>query len=266
MNNERKIIVIAELGVDITIDAQGQPKATRPAGCLLNTALLLAEAGMPVEVVGDMGTDPMGDLVMRYLNVSGAGTRSVDRYTDGLTPVTFVFGDHPVRYSEAPADGLDVVWPRINPGDIVVYGGYYAIDPRVRSRMTQLIANAREMKAVLVYLPGFLPQLAPRITRVMPSLLENMEVASVVVTHTDDLRQIYGDEGLDPVRCYRDHIFYYAPAMVNVDPASGRIDIVGEQQPDSTSTTSLPVSTVDGMAQFTTQIISKLFNNQPLNS
>lgn len=264
MTSQRKIIVIGELGVDIAIDPQGQPTEAYPGGRLLNTAAMLSRGGMPVEMVGDMGADPMGDIVMRYLSANGVGTRSVDRYTDRLTPVTFRFGDRSVRYAANPADGLDVVWPRINPGDIVIFGGYYAIDPRVRARLTQLISNAVDMKAVLVYLPGYLNELAPRITRVMPSLLENMEVASIIITRTADLCQIYGDEGHDPVRCYRDHIFYYAPRMVNVDPSTGRVDVMDGLE-CSSGMTQLKVDTLSGISQFLAQIITRLYNNQPLN-
>ncbi|MDE6308972.1 MAG: hypothetical protein K2L81_02125, partial [Muribaculaceae bacterium] len=227
MNADRKIIVIGELGIEIPVDSTGKPGDTRPGGRLLNIALNLAKDGIPVEMVGDMGSDPMGDLVMRYLTDNNVGVRSVDRYTDGLTPVTFDFGDRLVRYATTPADQLDVVWPRINPGDLVVFGGYYSLDERVRPRLLQLLSNAQEMKALLIYLPGFNPQLAPRITRVMPSLLENMEMASTLVTTTADLCQIYANEGNDPVRCYRDHIFYYAPRLVNIDQASGRIEVMG---------------------------------------
>lgn len=265
MNAHRKIIVIGELGIEIPFDVDGKPGHTRPGGRLLNIALNLAKAGITVEIVGDMGVDPMGDIVMRYLTENNVGTHSVDRYTDGLTPVTFDFGERLVRYDSTPADALDVVWPRINPGDIVVFGGYYALDPRIRPRLVQLLGNAQDMKALLVYLPGFNPQLAPRITRVMPSLLENMEMASAVLTTTPDLCQIYANEGNDPVRCYRDHIFYYAPQMVNVDPTTGSVDVM-EGTETSSSHTSLQVATVDGLSQFMTQIISKIYHNQPLNS
>ena len=55
-----------------------------------------------------------------------------------------------------------------------MFGGYYAIDRRMRRRMLPLLQHAAERKALLVYLPGYLPQQEPRITRVMPSILENM--------------------------------------------------------------------------------------------
>ncbi len=265
MNADRKIIVIGELGIEIPFDPYGKPGDTRPGGRLLNIALHLAKGGIPVEMVGDMGADPVGDIVMRYLTEYNIGTRSIDRYTDGLTPVTFDFGQQLVRYDSTPAEALDVVWPRINPGDIVVFGGYYALDNRVRPRMAQLLANAQDMKALLVYLPGFDPQLAPNITQVRPSLLENMEMASVVLTTTPDLCQIYPNEGMYPVRCFREHISFYTPQMVNVDPATGRVEVM-QGSDFTTSHTPLQVHTINGLAQFASQIIGKIYHNQPLNS
>lgn len=211
----KKIIIIGECGLDIIYEGS-QPVGSMPAGRLLNAAVMLAREGLPVFMVGDTGADPLGDIVVDTLVGAGVDTASVDRYVDGLTPVTFFFGDKVTPYRLPSREGgFDVVWPRVDPDDIVVFGGYYAIDPLIHQRLMALVAHAVERKAFVVYLPGFMSQLAPRLTRVMPAILENLEVASLVVTRSADLTVLYNDP--DAARCFTDHLAYYSQSLVNLD-------------------------------------------------
>ena len=60
-----------------------------------------------------------------------------------------------IRYEGYPEEAFDIIWPRIDPGDIVLYGGYYAIDKRMHQRMSKLLEHAAEREAVMIYLPDF---------------------------------------------------------------------------------------------------------------
>lgn len=212
----KKIIVLGGCGLDIICGSDRQPLGSMPSGRLVNAAAMLARRGLPVSLVGDTGDDQLGLAVVDHLSAAGVDISSVDRYVDGLTPVTFFFGDSATPYRLSPSDGaFDVVWPRIDSGDILLFGGYYAIDPAIRKRLMAFLTNAVERNLFVVYLPGFMPQLEPRLTRVMPAILENLEMASLVITRTADLSLLYGKT--DPERCFNEHISYYSPAMVNID-------------------------------------------------
>lgn len=218
----KKIVIIGECGLDIIYDGQ-QPCGSMPAGRLVNAAIMLARAGLPVAMVGDTGADALGGFVVDALSSAGVDVASIDRYTDGKTPIYFYTGDSVAAY-RIPSEegGFDIVWPRVDSGDIVVIGGFYAIDPAIHHKILAFVANAKEMKASVVYLPGYLPQLAPRLTRVMPSILENIEMASLVVTRPADLEVIYGDSGASTG--FADHIGYYCPMMINVDARGGLLN------------------------------------------
>lgn len=221
----KKIICIGECALDI-IFRGGAPIGSMPGGRIVNAAAILAREGLPVKLVSELAKGHVGDIIESFLNDAGVDCRSVDRFTEGLSPVViYTTGDSGsvdvTRYEQYPDECFDVVWPRIDEGDIVVFGGFYAIDARMRPRMSQLLAHAAERKAVLVYLPGFMPQMEPRITRIMPVILENLEFASAVIVRDNDLLNIFGSG--DGAKCYRDHISFYCPSLINVDTAGQRI-------------------------------------------
>lgn len=222
----KKIICIGECVLDIVFNG-AQPAGSMPGGRIVNASAILAREGLPVRLVSELAADPVGDIIARFLDEAGVDCSSVDRFTEGLTPVNIFTSDSTggvstvTRYEQYPDECFDVVWPRIDEGDIVVYGGFYALDPRMRPRMSQLLVHATERKAVPVYLLGFLPSQEPRITRVMPAILENLEYASVVIVRNNDLTTIFGIGDGD--RCYNDHINFYCRSLINVDTTSHRI-------------------------------------------
>lgn len=197
-----------------------------PGGRIVNAAAILARQGLPVVMASELAKGQVGDIIADFLSQAGVDMSSLDRFTEGLSPIIIYTTDEngitgATRYENYPDECFDIVWPRIDEGDIVVYGGYYALDARMRPRMSQLLAHASERKAILVYLPGFLPQQEPRITRVMPVILENLEYASMVIARNNDLATIFGTKDGD--KCYHDHIDFYCRSLISVDPANQMI-------------------------------------------
>lgn len=220
----KQIICIGELSLDIVLDESGNTLGDMPGGRIANAAMILGRGGANVLMASEAATDIPGDIVVGRLESAGVDLRSVDRPTEQRTPIHIMQAPRLTRYEDYPEQAFDIIWPRIEEGDIIVFGGYYALDKRMRGRMSKLLANAAERKAVMVYLPGYLPELEPRITRVMPEILENLEMADIVVSRTADLAQIFGD--IAAADSYRDHVSFYCRSLVNIDP-SGRLEYFG---------------------------------------
>lgn len=225
----KKIILIGEFSLNAIVGRDAVPLGIMPGGRIAHAATFLARAGLPSSIVGDASADQSGTLATSFLSDAGVDTSCLDRYTDGLTPMMVHFPDaedeshRVIRYDKYPPERFDVAWPRIDPGDIVVFGGFEAIDPSVRLRLLPLLQTAYEHHAILVYLPGFLPSRAPRITKVMPSILENLEMSSLVVTSSPHLRHIFGSG--DPKDIFSRNVSFYSPAMLNIDPASATLSV-----------------------------------------
>lgn len=216
----RKIITIAETVLD-TIYREGQPVRSFVGGRIPCAAASLAQMGLPTFMVSECTTDCVGDLVMDYLRRHQVDVTSVDRYPDGSTSFSAIFEQTDgtskiVNYGSYPADRFKVIWPRIDQDDIVIFGSLYAVDLPQRERLYELVSYAVERKAIIIYLPGFQHGINFRITRVMPNVLENLEAASIVITHERDLESIFPGESADDA--FRNHIEFYCNSHFHITP------------------------------------------------
>lgn len=220
----KKVIVIGESALRIDFKDQ-KPAEAVPEGALLGAASLLAGCGMPVWFVGEASADAVGQRVVDSLAASGVDTSCVDRFTGGTTQLRLsgcVDGMPDVLYGMYPPESLSVAWPRIDPGDIVVFGGTYALLERVRPRLMDLVRHASERRAVVVYVVDYDPARISRITRVMPAILDSMEAAQIVVASRDDLANVFG--AATGAEAYAAHVRYHAFTLVAADVAESRVE------------------------------------------
>ena len=214
-----KVIAIGQSVLDI-IHIDGKPVESLVGGRIANMAALLGRRGASVEFVSECANDSVGDIVVKFLNDNNVGTASVDRFTEGKSEISLFFKDASgnesySEYEEYPGDRFDVLWPKIEENDIVVFGSYISIEEKVRQHLMELLEYARERKAIIVYLPGFHKELCNRITRVMPAILENLELADIVIARESDMSFIFGKD--DSQSCYNEHILFYCRNFLYAD-------------------------------------------------
>lgn len=231
----RKIIAIGESVLD-TLYRHGTPVKAMVGGRIANATASLGMTGAPVTFCSECCTDSVGDIIVNFLSSHHVDTKSIDRYTDGSTQLSAIFlaesegePDKIVNYGVYPEGGdrFDVVWPRIDEGDIVLFGSLYAIAQPQRERVYELLSYAAERKAVMVYLPGFQHGINFRITRVLTAILENFELSSVIVAHERDLADIFPGESAE--KAYHNHIEYYCPCFIHI-AADGTVSAFVEKE------------------------------------
>ena len=206
----RKIIAIGE-SVFHTVFRGSEPVKSYVGGRIANAASSLALAGLPVIMVSECADDHVGNLIIDYLKSNKVDVTSVDRYSNGSTPFSVIFEEdgqakERVNYGVYPADRFDVMWPRIDEDDIVIFGSLYAVENDNRKRLFEILQYAYDRKALIVYLPGFEYGINYSITKVMPNILENFEFSDVVVATDGDLHHIFPNE--DGEKAYRHHMMY----------------------------------------------------------
>lgn len=228
-----KVICIGECSLNMVLSASGRPLGSMPGGRIANAAVILANDGIDVVMAADASSDPIGDAVVDFIASAGVDVRSIDRFTEGRTAMNvYVINDASslTRYESYPDNAFDIIWPRIDPGDIVVYGGFYAIDARMRSNMVKLLSYAAERHAIMVYVPGFPKEQEPRMTRIMPQIFENLEWANIVITRSKDIELIFNNADADS--CYANHIDFYCRSMINIDATNATLSYNSGKESD----------------------------------
>lgn len=218
----RKIIAIGESVLD-TMFVDGHPVKSFVGGRIACAAASLGSLRLPCVMLSECTTDMVGDIVVNYLSRHGVDTRLIDRYPDGATPFSAIFptgsGKQIVNYGVYPKARFDIVWPRIDEDDIVLFGSLYAIDLPQRKRLYDLLKHAVERRAILIYLPGFQHGISYRLTKVMPHLLENLEISDIVIAHEQDIHDIFPGEAGD--EAYHNHIEFYCRNYVHLTRSLG---------------------------------------------
>ncbi len=212
-----KVIYIGELTLNVTLGSDGSA-STRVGDRLVAAAALDGEMGVETLFVGEASADVVGDHIVSYLDKSKVDTKSVDRYSEGASPVkisSVSAEGKPVIHSSSPTEPINPVWPRINEGDVVVFGSYLALDKRNHDSIIDLLKHAKARKARIVLLPYFDLTRVPRITRVMPEVWDSFEVADLIMVTVDDLAALFPGE--EPAKAYKDHILFYCRRCMVLD-------------------------------------------------
>jgi fructokinase len=195
-----------------------------PGGAAFNTMISLGRLGLKPIFLSELARDHVGDLLLRFMTDNGVATDHIYRYYGGQSPLSLAFLDanreaHYDFYFNYPAERLDVVWPRIDPDDIFLFGSLFAVKPELRQAVTDLLRYAADRKAILFYDPNFRIESASQTLHVMPSVIENLEFADIVRGSITDFQNLYRES--DPDRIYRNHIRFYCPFFICTDGANG---------------------------------------------
>ncbi|MCM1164234.1 MAG: PfkB family carbohydrate kinase [Muribaculaceae bacterium] len=215
-----KVIFIGELALNVSLSTDGTA-TTRVGDRTVGAAMLDGSMGIDTLFVGEAGADAIGDHIVTKLETSKVDTKCIDRYTEGKSPVRITSDNRPeasVMHTDYPGEPVNPVWPRINEGDVVVFGSYMAIEERNHQRVMELASHARARKAKVVYLPYFEPSQVARITRVMPEIFDNLEAADLVVATTSDLAALFPTQSIE--KAFNDHIKFHCQRCLVLDKAN----------------------------------------------
>lgn len=213
----RKIIAIGECVYDILFEDK-KPKESYPGGRIINAAASTAIAGIPTTVVSECADDFLGNIIVDFLASHGVGVNSVDKFTDGATAASIIYSDNGtfnrVKYGSYPNDRFDVVWPRIDEDDIIIFGSFYSVEPAARKHLFEMVTYAVERKAIIIYLPGFHRDLNYQITKVTTAILENLEVSNIVIANRADMKNIFDID--NPTAAFKNKVEFYCPNFLSI--------------------------------------------------
>ncbi len=192
----RRVFCIGETVLDI-IFQDDRPVAAKPGGSMLNSAVSLGRAGIPVYLISDFATDLVGDLVYRFLLENNVSTKYIDRYSNGKTALALAFLNNQQNaeydfYKVFPDDFNCSAMPSIQEGDIVLFGSFYALSAIRHNTLIAFIRMAKTNGAFIVYDPNFRKSHLSELASVKPWIIENISLASLVRGSDEDFTHIFG--------------------------------------------------------------------------
>ena len=193
----RKVIGIGETVYDIVFKG-GQPSAAVPGGSTFNSMISIGRCGIQADFLSEVGDDHVGSIIRDFMVENGVDPGFVNilssktplslAFLDEKNDATYTFYRDPVR--ERP----DFILPSIEPGDIVLFGSFYALNPACRPQVKRFLEYAKASGAILYYDVNFRPSHVKDLGNIGNALWENLSLADVVRGSHEDFRTLFGIE------------------------------------------------------------------------
>lgn len=190
------IFAIGETIYDIIFE-NGQPRAARPGGSMLNTAVSLGRCGMKVEMITELGRDKVGQTVLDFLSANGVSTSFVVPGDGFKTPIALAFLDEQGNadysfYIKYPENRLNLSWPEPQKGDVVLFGAFYSLDPVIHHKIAEFVKKAKQNGALILYDPNIRKNHLGETRKLMGFIGENLSLADIVRGSDEDFENLYG--------------------------------------------------------------------------
>ena len=211
-----KVIGIGETVFDILFKNDTPVKAV-PGGSVYNCIISLGRCGVPAEFISEVGDDRIGRIILEHLRENNVDTSAVCCFSGGKSPLALAFLNENndaeyIFYKDYPNNRLEVEFPAIKEGDIVVYGSYFVLNPVLRAKTKAFLEYAHEQGAVLFYDINFRKKHVTERIKLAEALIENLELADIVRGSADDFRYLY--EMDDAEKIYNQKIKFYCPNFI----------------------------------------------------
>ena len=191
----RKIIGIGETVYDIVF-RDGQPQAAVPGGSTFNSMISVGRCGIPASFLSEVGSDKIGEIIKDFLTYNGVSTASVNTLP-GKTPLSLAFlnENDDAEYSfyrDSYDKHPDFTYPELEKDDIVIFGSFYALNPKVRPQVRSFLEYARSREAIIYYDINFRPSHKKDLGECWDSIWENIGFADLLRGSHEDFHTLFG--------------------------------------------------------------------------
>ena len=216
----QRVIGIGETVLDILFK-NDQPQKAVPGGSTFNSIVSLGRAGVPCAMITQTGSDHIGDIICDFLRKNGVSDEFVCRHPNTKSHITLAFlNEHNDAQYEFYKDHataiLDNQLPHITADDIVLFGSFFAINPVIRPVVRKLLNEAHTAGAWLYYDVNFRKNHIAELPDILPNIMENMRLASVVRGSMEDFDYLFGLQDADAIY---ERVGKYCPALILTDGA-----------------------------------------------
>ncbi|MGN0202156.1 MAG: PfkB family carbohydrate kinase [Candidatus Cryptobacteroides sp.] len=208
------IIGIGETVLDIVFKC-GQPKSAVPGGSTFNSMISLGRTAgklfpeVPLVMVTRVGRDMVGDIILSFMRENNVRTDAVECLEGVQSTVSIAMLDerNDARYEffrDTSAPAFESCGIEFHPGDLVLFGSFFAINKGTREVTRELVTRARAAGAIIYYDINFRRSHLLDLPATKSCIEENCALSDIVRGSSEDISYIYGTE--DAALVYRDHI------------------------------------------------------------
>ena len=207
------VVAMGELLIDFTCvstDAEGYPTmAAHPGGAPANFLAALAKFGTSAALLGKVGNDAFGKLLIGTLNQAGIGTSGIVVAGDVFTTLAFVTldetGNREFSFSRKPGadtclsyDELDM--SLIDNAKVFHFGTLSLTDEPARTTTYKAVEYAKKAGKLITYDPNLRKPLWKDLEEAKKQLIWGMTKADVVKISDEEVEFLWGlgvEEGAD---------------------------------------------------------------------
>ena len=199
------VVALGELLIDfatVSTDAEGYPTmAAHPGGAPANCLAALTKFGANTALLGKVGTDTFGKLLIGTLKNAGIETRGLIETDDVFTTLAFVtfdeHGDRSFAFSRKPGadtclsfEELDL--SLIDEARVFHFGTLSLTDEPARSATYRAVAYAKENGKLITYDPNLRKPLWRDLEESKKQLLWGIRQADVVKISDEEVEFLFG--------------------------------------------------------------------------
>ena len=199
------VVALGELLIDfatLNTDGEGYPTmAAHPGGAPANFLAALTKFGTPTALLGKVGSDTFGKLLMGTLQKAGIETRGLVVTDDVFTTLAFVtfdeHGDREFAFSRKPgADTClrfeEIDLSIIDEAKVFHFGTLSLTDEPARSATYQAVAYAKSKGKLITYDPNLRKPLWKDLEEAKKQLIWGLSQADVVKISDEEVEFLFG--------------------------------------------------------------------------
>ncbi|MDR0681507.1 MAG: PfkB family carbohydrate kinase [Dysgonamonadaceae bacterium] len=212
----RKVIGLGETILDI-IFQDNQPRKAVPGGSTFNCMISLGRCKIPALFISELGNDRVGELIKSFMKENNLSSDYVDFFDSGQSPVAMAFLDESrnaeyVFYTNFPENRLNIPFPAIYENDIVIFGSYFAVNPALREKVSDLLRYTQKQKAIIYYDINFRKAHAEERLQLMDFIVENIRCSTITRCSEEDLNVLFPGQTL--ARICKDYLSKYGKNLI----------------------------------------------------
>ena len=199
------VVALGELLIDFatqTVDGEGYPTmAAHPGGAPANFLAALTKFGANTALIGKVGSDTFGKLLLGTLQKAGIETRGMVVTDDVFTTLAFVTfddrGDREFAFSRKPGADTCLSFEEIDlsiidEAKVFHFGTLSLTDEPARSATYKAVAYAKEKGKLLTYDPNLRKPLWADLEEAKRQLIWGLSQADVVKISDEEVEFLFG--------------------------------------------------------------------------